>query len=62
MCVDFSGANAGVTEHLLYGQQIGAAFQKMGSEAMPEGVRTDGLGDTISFCQVFDNQENHLSR
>ena len=22
---------------------------------------TDGFGDAVSLCQVFDNQENHLS-
>lgn len=61
MRVDFGSAHAGMAEHLLYGKQVGTAFQKMGGEAVPEGVRADDLGDTIFLSQVLDNQENHLS-
>ena len=61
MSIDFSRADAGMTEHLLYGQQIGSAFQQVCGEAVPEGVWADGLGDTISFSQVLDNQEDHLA-
>ena len=60
MRIDFRRAHAGVAEHLLHGKQVGTAFQEMGGEAVPEGVRTDGLGDAVFLCQVLDNQENHL--
>ena len=61
MRIDFRRAHAGMAEHLLYGKQVGTAFQKMGGEAVPEGVRTDGLGDAVFLCQVLDNQKNHLA-
>ena len=51
--VDFSCTHAGVAEHLLDGQQIGTAFQKMGGETVSEGVRADGLGDAVLFGQVL---------
>ena len=61
MCIDFRGAHAGVAEHLLYGKQVGAAFQKMGGEAVPEGVGADGLGDAVALGQVLDDKEDHLT-
>ena len=61
MCIDFRRAHAGVAEHLLYGKQVGTAFQKMGGEAVPEGVRTDGLGYAILFGEFFHDEEDHLS-
>lgn len=61
MRVDFGSAHAGMAEHLLDSKQVGTAFQKMGGEAMPEGVWADGFGDTVFLSQVLDNQENHLS-
>ena len=59
--VDFRCAHAGVTEHLLDGQEVGAAFQEMCGEAVAEGVRTDGLGDAVLFGEVFHDEEDHLA-
>ena len=61
MRVNFRRAHAGVTEHLLDGEQVGTAFQKMRGETMPKRVRADGLGEAVSFSQVLDNQEDHLA-
>ena len=61
MGVYFRCTYAGVAEHLLNGEQVGAAFEEMGGEAMPKGVWADGFGDAILLCQVLDNQENHLA-
>ena len=36
-------------------------FKQMGSEAVPEGVRTDGLGDAVFFGQFFHDEEDHLA-
>ena len=59
--IDFRSAHAGVAEHLLDGEQVGAAFKQMCGKTMPERVRTDGFGNAISLRQVLDNQEDHLS-
>ena len=61
MGVDFCRADAGVAEHLLYCEQVGAAFQEMRGEAVPEGVRADGLGDAVALGEVFHDEEDHLS-
>lgn len=61
MRIDFRRAYAGMAEHLLDGQQVGAAFQKVGCEAMPESMWADGLIDAVSLGQIFDNQEDHLT-
>ena len=62
MRVDFRCAHAGVSEHLLYGEQVGAAFEQVCGKAMPERVWTDGLCDAVFLSQVFHDEENHLSR
>ena len=41
VCVDFGGEDALMSEHFLYGAQIGAALEKMRGKGMTEGVRTD---------------------
>ena len=46
---------------MLYCQQIGATFEHVGGKAMPESVRTDGFGDTISLGEVFYDEKDHLS-
>ena len=60
MGIDLGGADTGMTEHLLYGQEIGAAFQKVGGKAVPEGMRTDGLVDAVAFGQFLDQEEDRL--
>ena len=62
MRVDFSRAYAGVAEHLLHGKEIGAAFEKVGGETMPESVWTDGFVDAILLGEFLHDEENHLSR
>ncbi len=47
MRVDFCRAHAGVAEHLLYGKQVSAAFEQVGSEAVAESVWADGLSDAV---------------
>ena len=60
MSVDLRRADAGMTEHLLYGQEIGAAFQEVGGEAMPESMGADGLLDAIAFGEFFYQQKDRL--
>lgn len=62
MRVDFRRAHARVTQHLLYSEQVGTAFEQMCGKAMPESVGADGLGDAIFLSQVFHDEENHLAR
>ena len=62
MRIDFRRAHAGMAEHLLDGQEVGAAFQKMGREAVAEGVWADVFSDAVALGKVFHDEENHLSR
>ena len=39
MCVDLSGGNVRMTEHLFYAHNIGAVFEQVRSKAMAEHVR-----------------------
>ena len=61
MRIDFSGAHAGVSEHLLYSKEIGTAFEEMGGETMPEGMGTDGFVDAILLGEFFHDEEDHLA-
>jgi len=45
MCVDHCGLEVFVAEQLLDGSDIVALLQKVGGEAVPEGVDAGGLGD-----------------
>ena len=49
MGINLGGADTGMTEHLLYGQEIGPAFQEVGGEAVPKRMRADGLVDAVAF-------------
>ena len=62
MRVDFRRAHAGVAEHLLYGKEIGAAFEEVSGETMPESVWTDGFVDAVLLGEFFHDEENHLAR
>ena len=53
MGVDLGRADAGMTKHLLYGQQVGATFKKVGGEAVPEGVWADALFDAVFFREFL---------
>ena len=61
MSVDFRRAHAGVTEHLLYGKEIGAPFEEMSGETMPEGMGTDGFVDAILLGKFFHDEKDHLA-
>ena len=39
--VDLRGGDVGVSEQFLEGAQIGARFEQMGGETVPEGVAAD---------------------
>ena len=41
MCIDLGGADIGVTQHFLHGDEIRASLQEMGSEAVPQGHRDE---------------------
>ena len=43
--INLSGGEIGVSQHLLDGTQICAAFEQVSRETMPQGVRSDPLGD-----------------
>ncbi len=45
MGVDLGRGYVGVAEQFLDDSEIGAAFQQMRCEAVPQGVRADGAGD-----------------
>src|SRR5687768_14067908 len=45
MGVDLRGGDVGVTEHLLNGAQVGAPFEQMGGEGVPERMWRDVLLD-----------------
>ena len=45
MCVNFCCSDRFVTQHTLYGAQVGASFKQVGGKGMAEGVRTDVFGD-----------------
>ena len=53
MGVDLGGRNAFVTEHLLDGTKVGAAFDQVGGEGMPESMRRDPLRDPGLPDEVF---------
>jgi hypothetical protein len=48
-----------MSEHLLYGTQIGAILQQMGGKRVPEGMGADGLANSTAFCQFLYYSKNH---
>ena len=58
MRIDLSGADALVSQHLLDGPQVSPSLQQMGSERVPEGVRTDDLLDAGQFRLHLDDVED----
>ena len=44
--VNLGRRDVGMTEHRLYAPQVRSTFQKMGSEAVPDYVRSQILEDT----------------
>jgi hypothetical protein len=46
MRVNLRGRDVGMAEHRLYAPQVRSTFQKMGSEAVPDDVRSQIPEDT----------------
>ena len=59
MGIDLGRSDGSMPQHFLDGPQVGATFNQVRGEGMPEGMRTDGLPDTRFFCQVFYNVKDH---
>lgn len=62
MGIDFGGGDAFVSQHFLYGAQVGAALYQVGGERMAETMGRYDFADTGFLHQVFDHQENHDPR
>ena len=61
MSVYLGCRNGLMTKHLLNGSKVRPTFNQMCRERMAKGMRTYIFVDTRSFCQVFDDCENHYS-
>ena len=59
--VYFGGGDAFVAEHFLYCAQVGTSFHQVGGEGVPEGMWTDGLGNSRNFDSLLDHHENHFT-
>ena len=60
--VNFGSSDSFVSEHLLNCAEVSAAFEEVGCERMPEGVRGDSLFNSGSVGEPTYEDENHLSR
>ena len=59
MGINFGCCDGFVSQHTLYGTQVRASFQQVGSEGMTEGVRADIFGDTGFLRQLLYQVKNH---
>ena len=59
MGIDLGSGDAFMAEHFLDGAQIGASFDEVGGEGMPEGMRRDIFGYAGLPDEVFEEQEDH---
>src|SRR5208283_3057010 len=62
MSIYLRGRNIAVAEHLLHRAQIGAAFQQMGCEAVPQRMRTDPRQSWIERGPSFEVFKKPLPR
>ena len=62
MGVNFGGDDGCMSQHLLHGPQVGAAFNQVRGEGMPQGMRADVLLDVCDFYQFLYNGKNHYAR
>ena len=53
--IDLGGAEVGVSQHLLHGTEVGAAFEEMSGKAVPEGVGRDPAGDAGFVGDALDD-------
>ncbi len=56
--VHLGGGDAGVPQHFLYRPQVRTSLHQVGGEAVPEGVRSDGLSDPRERGQFADPLEH----
>lgn len=61
MGVYLSGSDAFVSEHALYGTQVGSSFQQMCGKGMAKGVWTDAFLYSSPFGMLFDNIKHHVA-
>ena len=54
MRVNLCGSDTFVAEHLLHGAEVGAAFDEVRSEGVPEGVRTYSFLDARVLHPLLD--------
>ena len=60
--VDFCGGDVFVSQHLLYGAQVGTAFQQVGGEAVAKGVWRNVFVDARRLGVAFDVVEHRDAR
>ena len=51
-----------MSQHHLYGPQVGTSLEQMSGKAVTEGVRTDVFGDAYLLGQLFDEVKHHNAR
>ena len=61
MSIYFCRSDTFMAQHLLYCPKIGSSIKQMGSDCMPQRVRTDFLTNATSFTSPLDNIEDHYS-
>lgn len=59
MGVNFSSENRLMAQHVLNGFEVGAAFDKVGSEGVAEGVWTHIFFNTRKLSALLYNHEYH---
>ena len=59
MYIYLGGSDAFVSQHLLYGPQVGSAFEQVGGEAVAQSVGADVFLNAAGFALFFNNVEYH---
>ena len=59
MRINFSGGNAFVSKHFLYGTEVCATFNQVCGKRMPERVWGNSFMDSGLLYQVFYYKEDH---
>lgn len=60
MRIYLSGSNAFMSQHLLYGAEVGAPFHQVRGKGMTKGMGGDILFYTCQPHQVLQQQKDHL--
>ena len=61
MRVDFRSRDTFMSEHLLHGAEVGAAFDEVRGEGVPECVRTHCLIDARRCYPLLHEHEDHFA-